>query len=69
MAMQPRFEILLGQKDDGRWYWRLRAANGRIIAIGGEAFMHRRGAERACTLVMKIVTDAWGVVPIIKVEE
>lgn len=24
-----------------RWYWRLKAPNGKIIAVGGEAFLTR----------------------------
>jgi uncharacterized protein YegP (UPF0339 family) len=28
----------------GQWYWRLRARNGRIVAVGGEAFTSARKA-------------------------
>ncbi len=28
----------------GQWYWRLRARNGRIVAVGGEAFSSARKA-------------------------
>jgi uncharacterized protein YegP (UPF0339 family) len=39
----------------GRWRWRLRAANGRIVANGGEAFHDRWNAERAVADFLRIV--------------
>ena len=30
-----------------RWYWRLQAKNGRIIATGGEGYASRRNVVRA----------------------
>ena len=48
--MKP-FEIY--QAPDG-WRWRLRAANGRIIADGGEAYSSRAGAVRAVNRVKQL---------------
>lgn len=31
----------------GRWRWRLRAPNGRIVATAGEAFSSKLAARRA----------------------
>ena len=39
------FEIFHGA--DG-WYWRCKAANGKITAIGGEPFATSSSARRAC---------------------
>lgn len=30
-----------------RWYWRIRAGNNRIIAIGGEPFASERSCKRS----------------------
>ncbi len=34
-------------RDAGLWYWRLRAANNRIIADGAESYTRKRDAVRA----------------------
>jgi len=41
-----RFEIYQGNLM-GDWFWRLRAANGRIIADGAEAYSTKANARRA----------------------
>ena len=47
----PKTKIFQGENGD--WYWRLRAKNGRIIAIGGEGFKTKWGATRALKTVQK----------------
>ena len=51
MSRSPRFEVY--QARDG-WRWRLRAANGRIVATG-EAHPRKADAERATRTVMSTV--------------
>jgi len=34
---------------DGRWYWRLKAANGRIVADGSQGYVSASNAKRALT--------------------
>lgn len=36
----------------GQWRWQLKASNGRIIAVGGEAFSSESSARRAAANVM-----------------
>ena len=33
----------------GEYGWRLRSANGQIVAVSGEGFTRAEDAERACT--------------------
>lgn len=35
------------------WYWRLRAANGRIIADGSEGYASKSGVRKALRRLMK----------------
>lgn len=34
-------------KSAGSWRWRLKSANGRIVADSAEAYVTKRGADRA----------------------
>jgi uncharacterized protein YegP (UPF0339 family) len=43
--MKP-LTLTIYQSSDG-WRWRLKAANGRIVADGGEAYKSRANAIRA----------------------
>lgn len=45
------------QGNDGQWYWRLRAANGRIVA-SGEGFTSRWHAERGIRAHHRAAMDA-----------
>lgn len=47
----PRFEVFASR--DG-WRWRLKAANGRTLAVG-EAHSRKRDATRATRTVMQTV--------------
>lgn len=42
-----KFQIYEEEFFKGQWRWRLRAANGRIIADSGEAYSSRSGCRRA----------------------
>ncbi|MBM3715890.1 MAG: DUF1508 domain-containing protein [Actinobacteria bacterium] len=44
-ADAPRPQVF--QRADGRWAWRLRAANGEIIATDGGQGFERHGAAKA----------------------
>lgn len=35
----------------GEWRWRLKAANGRIIAVSGEGYVRKADCEAAIALV------------------
>ena len=41
------FEIYAG--NDGWWYWRLKAGNGRIVADGAEGYSSKGSCKRAVT--------------------
>lgn len=45
---RSRFEVF--QDESGEYRWRLRAANGEIVAVG-ESYTRPEDAERACTTV------------------
>ena len=53
--MIPRFEVFLDKK--GLWRFRLRARNGRIIAIG-ESYTTKRNAEMGIESVQDCAPDA-----------
>jgi uncharacterized protein YegP (UPF0339 family) len=42
---KPTFETFEGV--DGRYYWRLKARNGKVIATGGEGYAGLGGVENA----------------------
>ena len=44
-----RFELYKGH--DGEWRWRLRAANGNVIADSAEGYERRGDCERGIELV------------------
>lgn len=45
MNGRPHFEIY--RDASGDWRWRLRAANGRIVADSAEGYASKRNAQRA----------------------
>jgi uncharacterized protein YegP (UPF0339 family) len=49
----PRVEIF--RREDGTWGWRLRAANGRIVATAGEGFTRKWSAKRAARRALRPV--------------
>lgn len=44
-----KFELFKGT--NGQWYWRFVAANGQVIAIGGEGYINRGDALAGIGLV------------------
>lgn len=58
---KPDVEYFEGE--DGQHYWRLRAGNGQIVAVGGEGYSTERGARRGFArtraIIFEIVSDAY----------
>jgi len=50
---KPRFETFVGT--DGKHYWRLKARNGKVIAIGGEGYETHGAVEQAVFGLIGIV--------------
>lgn len=46
-----RYEIY--EDSRGEWRWRLRAANGRVIADGGEGYSRRDSCRRAVSVMIR----------------
>jgi uncharacterized protein len=56
-----KFEVFEGEGDAaGQHFWRLRAGNGQIIAVGGEGYATRAGAYRAIGSVQSTVNEILG---------
>jgi uncharacterized protein YegP (UPF0339 family) len=51
----------------GRFVWHLQAADGKIVATGGEAFTRREDARRSIETVGDIL-DATAAVPIVDLD-
>lgn len=53
---QAKVEIFGGDINaGGLWYWRLRAANGKIIADGSERYASRSNAKRAALKAARLM--------------
>ena len=52
MKREAHFDVY--KSADG-WRWRIKAANGRIVADGGEAYARRAGATRAVAGLIRIL--------------
>lgn len=50
------------------WRWRLRTANGRIMADGGEGYATKRGVRRAIHTICRVIIGRGSVPPIVEVE-
>jgi uncharacterized protein YegP (UPF0339 family) len=55
MPRKPKFEVYQDNKRE--WRWRLKAANGRIVAVG-EGHTRKRDAERAARMVAETAGKA-----------
>jgi uncharacterized protein len=55
MAGQKHFERFTGK--DSKFYWRLRAANGNIIADGGQGYTHEDDRDKGIELVYDLGPD------------
>lgn len=51
-----KFQIY--KRSDGDYGWRLKSANGQTIAIGGEGFKSKAGAENGIAAVKKDAPSA-----------
>jgi uncharacterized protein YegP (UPF0339 family) len=56
VSKYPHFATFKGA--DSQWYWRLVAANGKVMAVGGEGFTSRAAARRAVARVRTVATTA-----------
>lgn len=57
--MTPIFEIYEARRGLAlrkQWRWRIRAANGRIVANGGEGYNNRSDLLRALEIVKEALT-------------
>lgn len=64
----PRFELYEGEGSTELaedWRWRLRAANGRIIANGGEGFTREGDARRAVVTAIHAIASMPAELPMI----
>jgi uncharacterized protein YegP (UPF0339 family) len=52
--MTARWEIY--KDEGGKYRWRLRAANSRIVASSGESFVSKYGAEMAILIAQRAAT-------------
>ena len=57
---KPRFEVFASKRflRKTRWYWRLVAGNGEIVAVGSEPFYSVENAVRATETVRYLATKA-----------
>ncbi len=55
VAKGPRIEKICDVA--GEWRWRLRAANGQIIATGGEGYTRKADVERAIDTVVRLFAE------------
>lgn len=42
----------------GKYRWRVRASNGKIVASSGESFHDKRGAKEAAKTALDLIHDA-----------
>jgi uncharacterized protein YegP (UPF0339 family) len=45
-------------RQDGQYGWRLKSANGQVIAIGGEGFVSKDGAKNGIAAVKRDAPSA-----------
>lgn len=55
--MACKFEVYQSKKNN-QWYWRFRAANGQIVAVGGEGYVNKAGCLNGLDVVKKNAADA-----------
>lgn len=52
-----RDKIEIFKDEAGEWRWRIKAANGKIVATSGEGFTRKWSARRAAKRVLSALTD------------
>jgi len=55
MSKQPKFHIYRDTAHD--WRWRLKSANGRIIADSAEGYVSKAGARRAANVMVNTIYE------------
>lgn len=68
MSRQLRFEIYQAPTIAPKWYWRLRAANGRIIADGSESYVSKAGVKKAVRKLNDDIVQAGHYLDIVEVD-
>ena len=53
--MAGKSKLVYYQDRKGEWRWKLLATNGQIVAVSGEGYVEKRGAEHGYQVVKKIV--------------
>ena len=56
MRLAAKFELFKGS--NGEYRWRLKSANGQVIATSGESFSSKSGATNGIDAVKKAATEA-----------
>jgi uncharacterized protein YegP (UPF0339 family) len=56
------------ERESAGWYWRIRAANGRIVADGSEAYASRANVRRALNRLSSAFISIQHRLPIVEVE-
>jgi uncharacterized protein len=51
------FQIFKSDQDN-QWYWRLRANNHEIVAVGGEGYSSKQNCLRGIMAVRSLIPDA-----------
>lgn len=55
--MACKFEIYQSPKNN-EWYWRFKAANGQIVATGGEGYKEKESCRHGLEVVKDNAADA-----------
>ena len=55
--MSTHFEVFKSDKNS-EWYWRLRAGNNQVIAVGGEGYKDKDDCLHGIDLVKRDAADA-----------
>jgi len=55
---RPHYELYRDASVHRDWRWRLRAANGRIVADSGEGYTSRRAAVNAYNRLARVAGEA-----------
>ena len=53
----------------GEWRWRLKAANGKIVATGGEGFVTKSNCRESVENIASTLEEMWEAGEAVEVEE
>jgi uncharacterized protein YegP (UPF0339 family) len=65
MSLEQVTKIEVLQNAAGKWFWRAKAANGRVVATAGQAFATKADAKRAAERTKEKIAAA----PIVVVDD